>query len=95
VGAHLHLCRDLAGLRLRPLVPPLAGSLSAAVVMGLVLLAFGTGADLAIPLVVIGGVLGTAAYVAVLLATRQVTREEGRAIWRRLRPARGPQARPG
>ena len=25
VGAHLHLCRDLAGLRLRPLVPPLAG----------------------------------------------------------------------
>ena len=25
VGAHLHLCRDLAGLRLRPLVAPLAG----------------------------------------------------------------------
>ena len=69
VAAHLHLCRDLAGLRLRPLVPPLAGSMSAALVMGLVLLAFGTGADLAIPLVVIGGALGTAAYVAVLLVT--------------------------
>jgi O-antigen/teichoic acid export membrane protein len=87
VGAHLHLCRDLAGLRLRPLVPPLAGSLSAAVVMGLVLLAFGTGADLAVPLVVIGGLLGTAAYVAVLLASGQVTREERTAVWRRLRPA--------
>jgi O-antigen/teichoic acid export membrane protein len=86
VGAHLHLCRDLAGLRLRPLIPPLAGSLSAALVMGLVLLAFGTGADLAIPLVVIGGALGTAAYVAVLLATGQVTREERIAVWRRLRP---------
>ncbi len=69
VAAHLHLCRDLAGLRLRPLVPPLVGSMSAALVMGLVLLAFGTGADLAIPLVVIGGALGTAAYVAVLLVT--------------------------
>ena len=54
--------------------------------MGLVLLAFGTGADLAIPLVVIGGALGTVAYVAVLLATGQVTREEGTAVWRRLRP---------
>ena len=63
--------------------------------MGLVLLAFGTGADLAIPLVVIGGAVGTAAYVAVLLATGQVTREERIAVWRRLRPARGgPQARP-
>jgi O-antigen/teichoic acid export membrane protein len=89
VGAHLYLCRDLAGLRLRPLVPPLAGSLAAAVVMGLVLLAFGTGADLAVPLVVIGGALGTAAYVAVLLASGQVTRAEGTAVWRRLRPARG------
>ena len=88
VGAHLYLCRDLAGLRLRPLVRPLAGSLAAAVAMGLVLLAFGTGADLAIPLVVVGGALGTAAYVAVLLVTGQVTREEGTAVWRRLRPAR-------
>jgi O-antigen/teichoic acid export membrane protein len=88
VGAHLHLCRDVAGLRLRPLVVPLVGSLSAALVMGLVLLAFGTGADLAIPLVVIGGALGTAAYVAVLLGTGLVTREERTALWRRLRPAR-------
>jgi O-antigen/teichoic acid export membrane protein len=89
VGAHLRLCRDLVGLRLRPLIPPLMGSLSAAVVMGLVLLAFGTGADLAIPLVVIGGALGTAAYVAVLLVSGQVTREERTAVWRRLRPASG------
>ena len=86
VAAHLHLCRDLAGLRLRPLVAPLVGSMSAALVMGLVLLAFGTGADLAIPLVVIGGALGTAAYVAVLLVTGLVTREERTAVWRRLTP---------
>jgi O-antigen/teichoic acid export membrane protein len=93
VGAHLHLCRDLAGLRLRPLVRPLAGSLAAAVVMGLVLLAFGTGADLAIPLVVIGGALGTAAYVAVLLASGQVTRQERTALWRRLRGGGAPERR--
>jgi O-antigen/teichoic acid export membrane protein len=88
VGAHLWLCREIAGLRLRPLVAPLAGSMAAAGVMCLVLLAFGTGADLAVPLVVIGGALGTAAYVLVLLATGQVTREERTALWRRLRPAR-------
>jgi O-antigen/teichoic acid export membrane protein len=96
VGAHLRLCRQLAGLRLRPLVPPLAGSLLGAVVMGLVLLAFGTGADVPLPLVIVGGALGTAAYALVLIATGQITREERTAVWRRVRPARGgPQARPG
>ena len=63
--------------------------------MGLVLLAFGTGADLAIPLVVIGGALGTVAYGAVLLATGQVTREELTAVWRRLRPAPRRGRKPG
>jgi O-antigen/teichoic acid export membrane protein len=96
VGAHLRLCRQLAGLQLRPLVPPLAGSLLGAVVMGLVLLAFGTGADVPIPLVIVGGALGTVAYALVLVATGQITREERTAVWQRLRPARGgPQARPG
>jgi O-antigen/teichoic acid export membrane protein len=86
VGGHLQLCRDIAGLRLRPLVAPLVGSLTAAAVMSLVLLAFGTGADLAIPLVVIGGALGTAAYVGTLIATGQLTRAERTAVWRRVRP---------
>src|SRR6185295_10198247 len=36
VAAHLRLCRDLAGLQLRPLLAPLAGSLLGACVMGLV-----------------------------------------------------------
>jgi O-antigen/teichoic acid export membrane protein len=96
VGAHLRLCRELAGLRLRPLVPPLVGSLLAACAMSLVLLAFGTGSDVAIPLIVIGGALGTMAYVAVLVATGQITREERAAVWRRVRPVRGgPPARTG
>lgn len=89
VGAHLWLCRDLAGLQLRPLVRPLAGSLAAAVVMGLVLLAFGTGSDLRVVLVVVGGALGTAAYVAALVVTGQLTRAERTALWRRLK-RRGP-----
>jgi O-antigen/teichoic acid export membrane protein len=91
VGAHLRLCRDLAGLRLRPLVAPFLGSLAAAGGMALVLLLFGTG-KVAVPLVVVGGVLGTAAYAGVLFATRQVTLEELRALARRSPPA--PEVRP-
>jgi O-antigen/teichoic acid export membrane protein len=87
VAAHVRLCQDLAGLRLRPLVAPFLGSLAAAGGMGLVLLLFGTG-DVAVPLVVAGGVLGTAVYAAILLATRQLTMDEVRAVARRFRPAR-------
>src|SRR3954453_20657884 len=54
VGAHLRLCQDVAGLRLRPLVAPFVGSLAAAGGMALVLLVFGTG-EIAVPLVVVGG----------------------------------------
>ena len=75
VAAHLRLCRDVAGLRLRPLVAPFLGSLAAAGGMALVLLVFGTG-EIAVPLVVVGGALGTAVYAGILLATRQVTVEE-------------------
>jgi hypothetical protein len=91
VVAHLRLCQDLAGLRLRLLVVPFLGSLAAAGAMGLVLLLFGTG-DVAIPLVVAGGVLGTAVYAATLFATRQLTRAELAALGRRFRSAR--DARP-
>jgi O-antigen/teichoic acid export membrane protein len=95
VGAHLRLCRDLAGLRLRPLVAPLLASLAAAGAMALVLLPFGTG-DVAVVLVVVGGTLGCVVYAGVLLVTRQVTREELATLLRRLRPNRGaPPARPG
>jgi O-antigen/teichoic acid export membrane protein len=88
VAAHLRLCRELAGLRLRPLVAPMLGSLAAAGGMAVVLLPFGTG-EIAVPLVVVGGVLGVAVYAGILMLTRQVTRQELVAIGRRLRPARG------
>jgi O-antigen/teichoic acid export membrane protein len=90
VAAHLRLCRDLAGLRLRPLVAPFLASLAAAGGMALVLLLFGTG-EIAVPLVVVGAALGTAVYGGILLATRQITMDELRALARRLRPP----ARPG
>jgi PST family polysaccharide transporter len=93
VAAHLRLCQDVAGLRLRPLVAPLLGSLAAAAGMSLVLLVFGTG-EVAIPLVVVGGGLGVAAYAGILVLTRQVTREELAAIARRLRPPRGAKPTP-
>jgi len=91
VAAHLRLCRDVAGLRLKPLVAPLLASLAAAGGMGLVLLVFGTG-EIAIPLVVVGGALGTAVYAGILFLTRQITLEELAPLGRRLRPHRG--ARP-
>jgi O-antigen/teichoic acid export membrane protein len=96
VGAHLRLCRELAGLRLRPLIAPFLGSLLGAAGMSLVLLAFGTGADVAVPLVVVGGALGTVAYAAILLATGLITRAERAALLGRLRRARpGSRARRG
>jgi O-antigen/teichoic acid export membrane protein len=91
VAAHFRLCRDLAGLRLRPLVAPLLGSLAAAGGMALVLLVFGTG-EIAVGLVVVGAALGTAVYAGILLATRQITMEELAALARRLR--RPGDARP-
>jgi O-antigen/teichoic acid export membrane protein len=95
VAAHLRLCRDVAGLRLRPLVAPFLGSLAAAVGMSLVLLVFGTG-EIAVPVVVVGAALGTAVYAGILLATRQITMEELKALGRRLRPSRDARpARPG
>ena len=84
VAAHLRLCRDVAGLRLRPLVAPFLGSLTAAGGMALVLLIFGTG-EIALPLVVVGGALGTAVYAAILVLTRQVSLKELKALGRRLR----------
>lgn len=93
VAAHLRLCRDLAGLRLRPLVAPLLASLAAAGGMALVLLLFGTG-EIAIPVFVVGGALGVGAYTGILILTRQVSREELAAIARRLRRPRGATPAP-
>lgn len=95
VAAHLRLCHQVAGLRLRPLVAPFLVSLAAAGGMALVLLLFGTG-EVAIPLVVVGGSLGTAVYAGILILTGQIRLEELKAIARRLRPPRGARpAQPG
>jgi O-antigen/teichoic acid export membrane protein len=91
VAAHLRLCQDVAGLRLRPLVAPFLGSLAAAGGMALVLLVFGTG-EIAIPLVVVGAALGIAVYTGILLVTRQIPLEDLTALGRRLRRPR--DARP-
>jgi len=91
VAAHLRLCQDVAGLRLRPLVAPFLGSLAAAGGMALVLLIFGTG-KIPVVLVVVGAALGTAVYAGILVVTRQVRLEELAALGRRLRPPR--DARP-
>ena len=96
VAGHLRLCRDLAGLRLRPLVAPLLASLAAAGAMSLVLLPFGTG-EVAVALVRGGrDARGRRLRGHVLVLTRQVTREELAALLRRLRrPRGGPPAQPG
>lgn len=95
VGAHIRLCRELAGLRLRPLLGPLVGSLVAAASMALVLLPFGTG-DVAVPVVLAVGALSVAVYFGALVVTRQITRREVSALVRRFRPAHGARpAAPG
>jgi O-antigen/teichoic acid export membrane protein len=94
VGAHLWLLHQLVGMRLTPLVAPVLGSLVAAGAMALVLLPFGTGADVAVPVVFAVGALASAVYFAVLVAIGQVTRGELAALWRRLKSLRGERSTP-
>lgn len=75
VIAHLRICRELLALRLRPLLVTLMWTLLAAAGMSAVLLAFGTG-EVAVPAVIVGGALAILVYVALLVITRQVTRDE-------------------
>lgn len=74
-AAHLELCRRSLGLSLRPLIPTLARGLVAAGAMAAVLLLVGTG-EVGVLGLFAGGAGGTLAFVAVLLATRELTREE-------------------
>jgi O-antigen/teichoic acid export membrane protein len=77
VPAHLWLCLQALGLPLRPLLITLGRSLAAAGAMALVLVAVGTNPNSLLEWAV-GGFGGAAAYVAALLATRELT-------WRELR----------
>jgi O-antigen/teichoic acid export membrane protein len=94
VCAHLWLLRQLIGMPLMPLMAPVLGSLVAAAAMALVLLPFGTDADVSVPVVVLVGSLASGVYFAVLVLTRQVSRAELRALGRRLRSLRGERSTP-
>lgn len=78
VGGHLLLCRRLLGVSLHPLLVTLARSLLAASGMAAVLLIVGT-TSLSIFEWVIGGGGGLAAFLAILVLTREVSAAEMRA----------------
>jgi O-antigen/teichoic acid export membrane protein len=80
VPLHLWILKRLVDLPLRPLALGLVRSLTAAAAMALVLFACGTH-HLSILEWIVGAVGGFAAFVAVLLLTRQVTVPELRALW--------------
>ncbi len=72
VPGHLWICKQALGIPLRPLVLTLGRSLCAGVAMALVLLAFGTG-ELSLVGWVVGPILGTGAFLAVLILTRELS----------------------
>jgi O-antigen/teichoic acid export membrane protein len=89
-GAHLWLCRRLIGTRIRPLAVTFLRVLVAVAGMSVVLLVLGTG-SVSTPVLIAGGVLGSLVYVAILLATREITTAELRSAWATLARARkGP-----
>ena len=72
VAGHVVIVRKLIDLPLRPLGLTLARVSIASLAMAAVLIAFGTG-KLAVPVIVAGGALAVATYVAALLATGELT----------------------
>jgi O-antigen/teichoic acid export membrane protein len=79
VPAHLWICRERLGFSLRPLGRTLARSLIAAAASAAVLLAFGTD-ELSVADWVVGGLAGSAVFVLVLLALREVSPAEVRGL---------------
>jgi O-antigen/teichoic acid export membrane protein len=92
-GAHLLICRRLLGTELRPLGGTFARVMGAAALMAAVLLPFGT-SHVSVPLLVAGGILGTVAYAAGLVALRAISRSELAEARRRLRGLRPGRAVP-
>jgi O-antigen/teichoic acid export membrane protein len=72
---HLTIIRRLIDLPLRRLGLSLARVSLASLAMAAVLIAFGTG-KLSVPVVLIGGTLAVAAYLAVLMATGELNRSQ-------------------
>ena len=84
VLAHLWICSQLIPLDLNRLLWSTVRTALAAVAMGLVLLAVGTG-SLSVGDWIIGGVGGLLAFGAVVLATRELTVDELRGMAGKLR----------
>ena len=87
VGAHLWICRRMLGTELKPLALTFGRAMLGAAAMSAVLFAFGTGTDVAIPLLIGGWVLGVIVYAGVMVATGELTRAELVSGWRRVRAA--------
>lgn len=92
VPGHLWLCKRALGLRLRPILLTFARALGAGTAMALVLYAFGTG-ELSFADWIAGPVLGTGAFLLVLVSTGEASLRELRTIaglvLARLRRGRG------
>lgn len=84
VPAHLWICRDRLAVDLRPLLGVLARGVLAAIAMGLILAFAGTSATLSVGQWVLGALLGPLAFVAVLMVTGELSRDELRSGARRL-----------
>ena len=91
IAVHVWLLRKLVAMPLRPLLVTSVRGLLAAAAMAAVLLAFGT-EDLAVWEWFAGGLGGAAAFLAVILLTREVTVGELRALPSALMRGRGPGA---
>jgi O-antigen/teichoic acid export membrane protein len=72
VGAHFWILKRMAGLSLSPLLIAGAKSLVAAAVMAAFLAALGTGADVALPVLVLGAIVAPCVYLAALVVVRAV-----------------------
>ena len=88
VPAHLWVCRRLVGLPLMPLFSALLRTLPAAAAMAGVLVLFGTGEDVGVLPLLAGAVVGTLTFVAGVLATGAIGRQEAREVLARLRKRR-------
>lgn len=84
VPAHLWLCWRMVSLPMRPILATFGRSLVAALAMAGVLAAFGLG-DVALPLLVLGGLAGGVVFILVLIATGETSVAELRALADRAR----------
>ncbi|HXC24143.1 MAG TPA: oligosaccharide flippase family protein [Solirubrobacteraceae bacterium] len=89
VPAHLWVCRRSLEVKLQPLTAVLARALLAAGAMCGVLALAGTSATLALWQWALGAILGPLAFLAVLLLSGELSREELRTGWDRLRSRQG------